>query len=417
MDEIRIPGVSAQADAPILLALSPIRFQTELEALAATGKVRILTIDQAAQGRLVRLFYDGCKFDLEQFCKPDEGSRLAQRQRDFRAFLRDFLPTLFDEMGIRGVLTATYYYLQDLDLAMVGEEVGYPWIVLHRENLAPTLRQASVMSRFAGSLLVSHNEHTRKMLVDFGFVHPERAQALGCPRMDRYLRVLAEGQPQKKTRKKVALFSFVHGVGMKSILGGSFSENRDFGFVRLFEDVHGEFARLAKARPDVDFVVKLKWPGRGPWEDEVLKAFCDAGVRPEEVPNLVVTGDGDAQALILESDVIVGFWSTALLEAAIANKPVIVPKFHEAALEYYEQFLVFKDQLDELFLVGRSPDEYRQLILDAIDNPPEIDDATMKHRWAAFEHYVSNAVPDSADRYTDAIRGVLSALPTSQLSA
>ena len=51
----------------------------------------------------------------------------------------------------------------------------------------------------------------------------------------------------------------------------------------------------------------------------------------------------NAQKLILESDVVTGFCSTALLEAAIAGKAIVYPLFDEASNERYSDFLCFSE--------------------------------------------------------------------------
>lgn len=411
INEIRAPGVVPRDDAPIVLALTPARFRGDLEALVATGKLRILAIKKSTQDLINNLYYDNWPIDYEKLNHPANDPVLAERQQRYRGFLEHFLNTLFTRLRVDAVLSATYNYKQDQDIAFVSERIGRPWIVLQRENLVTTAKQRDIivrrcatMGRFFGSLIVLHNETVRRTMIECGFASDQQAQTLGCVRMDGFLRRLPLPPPRTR-RRRVTLFSFVHGVGMIGVLN-AFSPRRDIGFIRLFEDSHAEIFRLARERPDVDFVIKTKWSG-GAWFDEIDKAYRLAGIAPGTLSNVTVTAEGDPQDLILGSNVVCGFGSTTLLEAAAAGRPVVVPLFHEATDPYYREFVLLRDELDRLFQVARSPEAFRRLILDGLDRPTPVDDATMAARWDAFERYVSRRTADSVDRYIDAVLEVL----------
>jgi hypothetical protein len=406
-----VPGVRPRGDAPVLLALTPARFRGDLEALVATGRLRVLAIKKSTQDLVNNLYYDNWPVNYEKLNRPTTDPVLDERQRCYRAFLEHFLKALFVRLRVDAVLSATYNYKQDQDIAYVSERIGRPWIVLQRENLVTTAKQreiitrrCAIMGRFFGSLIVLHNETVRRTMLECGFVSDRQAQTLGCVRMDGFLRRLPQS-PSTTQRRRVTLFSFVHGVGMIGILN-AFSPMRDVGFIRLFEDSHAEIFRLARERPDVDFVIKTKWSG-GAWADEIENARRIAGITPGTLPNVTITADRDAQDLILDSTVVCGFGSTTLLEAAVAGRAVVIPLFHEAADPHYEEFVLLREELDRLFLVARSPAEYRRLIVECLDRPVAVDEATMTARWDAFERYVSRRTADSVDRYADAILDVV----------
>ena len=92
---------------------------------------------------------------------------------------------------------------------------------------------------------------------------------------------------------------------------------------------HVAVVRFALRNPWVPVMIKPKWFYR--WKEHLLLILNEAGISLEDVPNLQICEDIDAQAQIKRSRVIVGYGSTTLLEAAIVGKPVIVPEFGEIA--------------------------------------------------------------------------------------
>ena len=81
---------------------------------------------------------------------------------------------------------------------------------------------------------------------------------------------------------------------------------------------------LAHSRPDIEIVAKTKGIARQ--NQELLQTL---GTR-ETPPNFRTVSGGDAFHLITESRVVVGFNTTALIEALALGKPVIVPRYGEA---------------------------------------------------------------------------------------
>lgn len=413
--EVTVPGIRPAPGVPAVLALSPMRFRSDLEVMAATGRVRIFAMDKPTLNILTNLYYDGLAPRYPDLHNAPEGSRIRVVQKRFQAYLEGLLTILYDERGIGVVLSAAYYYAQEQDIAMVSQRLGYPWVVLHKENLAtaPAHRKVfedlcRVMNGFKGERVVVHNMPMREALIDCGFAEPAKVSALGCLRMDGFLDRIAAGAPAVTSRrKKVVLFSFFHTNGLYSFTTDPFPPKRDFGFVRLFEDCHAEFARLALERPDVDFVIKPKWGG-GAWQREIELAVRMTGVELRDIANLVVSPDANVHDLILASDVVVGFGSTTLLEAGIAGKPVVMPLFHEATHEQFKDHLVLTENASDLFLVAHSPEEYRTLIVASLDNS-HVSSGMMMKRAEAFERFVTPLAGGAVARYVAEIEAIAAA--------
>jgi hypothetical protein len=57
-------------------------------------------------------------------------------QSKLRTFLKIYLTALYKKLGVDGVIGAGINYKQDYDWGFVSDEIGVPYIVLQRENIA-----------------------------------------------------------------------------------------------------------------------------------------------------------------------------------------------------------------------------------------------------------------------------------------
>lgn len=394
-------------DAPCtMLALNPDRFRGDLDALAQTGRFNVLTFPFDWQCRILNLFWHRLH-DYTSYFQPPAGSLTDQVREDTKAFLRRFLPPLLRILKVDAVISAGVHYRQDLEYGEVAQELGYPYVVFHRENFLTNVGHVrrwesfyGSLGRFHGRAIFTHNQSTRDAFIRF-MANPEQVLALGCMRMDAYVRRIRVGRPLRRGRR-VALFSFTHFSGLYG-LGTSFCPTRDQGFVQLFDHVHGSMARLAAAMPEVEFVIKPKWGGS--WLDQVRAAVERAGLRPEDLPNLRVSADLNAQDLILESDVVISFGSTTGLEAAVAGLPVILPFFDEVGVQEYRDYIhLLHDQ--DAFDIARSQEHLEELIVARLADP-SVPAEIMNLRWRLFDKYVSSPDGNAVEQYVDALESMV----------
>ena len=150
---------------------------------------------------------------------------------------------------------------------------------------------------------------------------------------------------------------------------------------------------------DTTFIIKPKWTGQ--WSSYVEKELETVGVFWKESTNLSIVVDEPAHDLIMRSDVVVSFGSTTMLEAAIANKPVIVPLYHEAVEEIYKEYIQLVDAFEVLDCAD-SPENLDELIRDRLKNW-SIDSKTIKKRRELFSEYISPVSGGAIDKYVDHI--------------
>jgi hypothetical protein len=398
-------------DVYTLLALNPGRFRGELEGLLESGKFRILRLPYEWQCRLIHLFFSN-DVPHDYYFHPDRSPPFARQQRRLRQFLVRVLRTVYSRFGVDAVVSSAVHYREDFEFGCVSEDLGYPYIVLQRENIIGGSGQrrryeerSAKLGQFKGSHVICHNEEVRGCYLRSGFLRPEQVSALGCVRMDGLLDQLKAGAARK--RPLVTFFSFAHGTGLLATQGYThFDPQRTRGFVRLFETTHAEFARLAQERPDVDFVIRPKW--RAEWEAQVTAVLQKHGLDWSHVPNLTLDAESNTHALIRESTLVIGFQSTVVLEAAVAGKALVVPMFKEANVAPYAEYVHFRDELEEVADVAHSEQEFAALLRRRLAHP-EVDQRLMDTRRAVFAHHVSNLDAPAKDRYATKIRAIIDA--------
>lgn len=404
-------------DVPTLLALNPDRFRGDLDILARTGRFRVLRFPFKWQTRLLTLFWPAnllSSFHRFAYWEAEE-PEIRKTQAQLRVFLREFLPLLFERLGVDAVVGAALHYAQDYDIGAISSDLGVPYIVLHRENLfvsadawtAPFKERCEALRPFVGDRIIVHNDAVRSFLIKEGLGDAESVYALGCLRMDKFVRQVEEKFHESTSASRcveahVVLFSFSPKSGIPFHQHFSGRGNTK-GFFKLFDDVHCAIASLASRHPDMTFTIKTKWGGN--WIDAVRRSLAEDGFDPDEMHNLTVTADANPQELIITADAVVGFGSTTVLEAGITGVPVVVPYFAEACQPEYQGNIYFREQLGA-FDLARSRRELEDMIMRAVSEG-RVSAERLRERRQLFEVWVSALDGTATRKYADVIEAAI----------
>ena len=395
MKEVKVDNIS-KSNGITLLAINHGRFRGDLEILTKSG-FKVYKMPYRWQTRIFHA-YRNLESKSEFKIPPDNSSINIDRVR-VRKYLLHLLRKIFNKKSIDCAIGAGLFYNQDLDWGASVTKAGYPYIVFHRENLIvnkdtylDAIQKAKKLNKigFVGTSIVFQNKVMKSVFDKYSGVDSSRIHSLGATRMDQYIRDI-ESKKNTLNNNRITLFTF---PPSNSILPENFVQ---FGWHELHDEVHISFVELAKENPEIEFVIKhkgVKWE-----ETEALLRNINAF----NVGNLKIYGEYDynTHKLILESDVITGFCSTALLEAAIAGKPIVYPLFAEASDSQYSYFICFSDSLD-MFDIAKSNKEYKKILIQRLLNS-EVLEKTMKLRGMQFEKYVSSLDSSATKKYSDLI--------------
>ena len=116
--------------------------------------------------------------------------------------------------------------------------------------------------------------------------------------------------------------------------------------------------------------------------------------------NLEIVEGGDPFELIIRSDVVSGFNTTALLEALAAGKPVVVPRFGEAFNEQMQPYIV---HLEDAVEYADSPDELVKRLRKHALNPTPVERKLSTTTARVLEKWVGNPDGLAGRRVCDAV--------------
>jgi hypothetical protein len=177
--------------------------------------------------------------------------------------------------------------------------------------------------------------------------------------------------------------------------------------IDLFRDLHISIIRLAQRFTNVDFVIKPKrvHMTKGISWDRYLKIIKETGIDLDKLKNYTIEPNVNVHDLIINSDVVIALQSSAVLESAIAGKPVIFPLFYDYKKTRNFNDFSWRNHLD-LFDVAESADELKSLVVGGLKNP-EISGKIMEGRRRLFKECFSDIEGVALKKYVETIENVV----------
>jgi len=400
------PSKHAKNNKYTILILSSKAFRSDIECLVATNEFRMLRLPDHWQSRLIYQFYPREFHKFRVDANPDHPDyKYKKNQKEIREFLHTFLAKLYKKISIDCVISPHHRYVVDRDWGVVSTKMGIPHIMLPRDSQfasSPSLIDYSKhlfkngVPKFEGEHIIVQSELDKQVYTDTGFIKPEKISSLGCPRMDGLIkRIKVSKYNSANRRKKVVFLPFSWGMDLeKSDL---------FSYIC---EVHLFFVHFAFRYPEIDVVIKAKpTQPRSPRKTVLLEPLKDSSVEIEKIPNLTIRDDLDLHDLFLETDVVCGLNTSALLEAAVIELPVIIPYFKDLQNPKYDKRLFYRDAYD-LFDIAMDVNELESLMLKRLHNQI-IDKKIMEGRKALFESFISSLDGDATEEYVAMIKRVI----------
>ena len=324
---------------------------------------------------------------------------------------RAFLARLWDDLERRGhafdaVLSGNHVYYAERELAAMLEARGIPFVVLHKEGLKTPANAAHFVQyyrervgRFMGRRVMVYNEIERGIQIQSGMISPDKIEVVGMARLDRYHHWRTAQHVMADNRRREMLFFWFDphtGIHTPELFLQGQSAHGTPSWTRLWQAVIRDLLLLATRNPSL--LIRIK-----------AKAVADRGAsirqameRIAPVPaNVEIIAGGDPFELITRCDFVIGLHSTTLFESIAAGKPVLVPRFAEAADPEMQPFLIdFRgavDYADSAEAFARKLTEWgtTQDTHALIWNP---------ERAAVLQHWFGNPDGRSAERIWEALQ-------------
>jgi len=299
--------------------------------------------------------------------------------------------------GVDIVVGHHVHYIPNFNWGAIADECGYPYFVIHRENLfiseyirKHTMRRISRLGKFEGSYVSVHNDVAREVISDSRFVSNKDIHVLGCIRMDRFLNRLKTPLPQTLDKTVITMFTYL-----------AYTIPEGDGMHEQCKDVHRLLVQIACEKPNIDIYMKVKPSHYISWKQMMEEATADCPGILDKLDNLHISTTIPAHDLIERSNVVIGFNSTTVLEASIAGRHVIVPYFGAWREDRCANFIYLPDKMN-LFNVPSDIDDLKRRIFVCLKQPA-VDDGQTKERRELFEEFVSPLDGSATEKHINLI--------------
>jgi glycosyltransferase involved in cell wall biosynthesis len=377
---VPLDGAGSRSGSPryriLCLGIGKAGFQPDLEEIfGVSGDFELVTwpplaLRSMADAILAR------RVDNNTYLNDDKETVAARSE--YEEFIASVWRHITSFSRIDAILSPNFFYHRQRPLAAAAERSATPFIVLHKENLKSPARVEywrhlyRKRGQFPGRKILVYNEIERELLGSAGVTDISNVVVTGMPRLDKVHRwrshdtgSLAQKKPQvlffsfdkkDKLPKDQQLKAYADKTAQEKWSGLTWAE--------VSAKTHKAMIDLAVRRPDISVVIKTK-------AIEQHRAECSAllnGSAVEIPPNLKVVNGGDPFTLLTESSVVVGFNTTAQLEALAAGKPLIVPSYGEAVAPGTRDFVI---DLGDAVHYAHSPEELVEIASRLADRDDE----------------------------------------------
>jgi hypothetical protein len=269
--------------------------------------------------------------DVTHFFPPEQRDVLMEYgagpmretlERYKAAFAKPFARELKRRTNLDALITPsdTAYYIRPLIEEL--QALGVPTIAQDKEG---TIAPSAMMDEHAAVLakryppLADHFFFWNDTHCDFwnrAGVPRERSYVIGQPRSDFFFH--PDRWPPRSSlgltegKRLVVFFTFDSDAYLRVT-----EPLPDRPWLALRNDVHASLRALARERDDLEVVIKAH-----PQQAELAELVAEFAANP--MPNVkLMTGAATASHLMVHADAIVGFQTTAMIEAMLTRKPVI----------------------------------------------------------------------------------------------
>ena len=396
-----------------VLLLPRARFTEDVfGALTAIESVTVYTLPRKTVKAIAAAFLPH-EVDDNNYVSTSPRARAAMLR--YRAFLKEFWRH-FDPHGrIDAVVTGNFGYCAERELAAALEELGIPFVALHKENSWSAGTQSfwekvyrERKGPFLGRRILVYSPIERDIQLRAGIIDQSRIEVVGMPRLDEIHRWRMANIGL--TPKPVVLFaSFDPDVSMPVLQPDARGRQytlvderpRGRNLAALCRSAHRTMVELSRTCPEITVLVKSKGRER---DRKILNELLGVEHERELPSNLRVILGGSPLPLLFQASVVCGLHSTMLVEALAAGRPVVVPRYAEVLDPEISRFVF---DLGSLVVRASSPsallNEVRRLALACTPVPETLSPGTL----AILREWVGNEDGRSGERAAAAMLRIL----------
>jgi hypothetical protein len=355
--------------------------------------------------------------------------KIAATKMEYRRFLAEVWRYFSAMKPIDVVLTGNFAYFTEREFAVALEQAGTPFIALHKENVRPPRRVQEYWfklykdrrGKFGGRKVLVYNDIERELETSTGVVDAKNVSVTGMPRLDRLHRWRTQHAGAVSAKKpQILFFAFARSDKLTAI-----QRKASAGIPNNMEAMDGEWGKLSwgeycvgthkaiieLARENPEFEVIVKSKGQKRKLNDILRILGD--MENELPPNVTLITSGDPFDLVTRCQVVVGFNTTGLLEALATGKPVIVPRFAEAADPAMQDLIV---DMGDAVEYAESPEALKSMISRHVKNPQQLPTQLPAEAARVLRHWVGNDDGRAGHRVIEILRSEIGRMRAARIT-
>jgi len=254
-----------------IFALSHFRFRGELEMLSSKG-YKICFLNPLFVSTIQHFFYKNLNPTKYTHHNPKEGSVFFDSKEKINQFYKKFLKNFNNFRKINLLISPMAHYSNDMHLGSAGQEIGIPYIVLHRAgiilnniSLNYLVKRYKKLGNFKGQKLIVQNNIIKNVFLKSKFCNKNQIEVIGSTRLKRIVDKKDKFREDINSRETLTLFSFTHALGRsifndeETNISYDWVDDSKKGLVNFFYNVHKQVILFALNNPNFNVIIKLKW--------------------------------------------------------------------------------------------------------------------------------------------------------------
>ena len=338
----------------------------------------------------------------------DDDPANRERSLRYREFLTRVVGLLARFGDVVGFIQFNCVYVSERELANTCREHGIKFVTLHKECLVSETAAdefASILQRqlgeYRGERIITYNQRIASAMIANGLVTDSQVTVSGCPRLDYSHDLRRDGGAAKGyvlyfgIQSDAGLYHLNYAQDVDSFDAPLAASEVPDAWGSLIERVNRSVLRLARVNPDIQIVFKVK-PGH---ETQQMAGFDDT--LPE---NLRVEFGGTGHTLLQGASLVIGFNTTAVLEAMAAGVPVVVPHLFDPHHEPLKRYL---HEVEDGVSCPETAEAFEDMVLHKYRNPRRSIDLTLEQK-SILETLMGNQDGKAAARCRASLEDVFS---------
>lgn len=319
----------------------------------------------------------------DKYFSSDES--IEKAKKDYRNFLVKTLKIFNKKHNFNGILSFNFRYKAEKELHLACKILKIKFIVCQKESLhysdnSPQtelyIKINSLNGEFKGDYITVYTKKFKEVLTKASIIDSKKIFVVGMPRADYYYENI---NPQKKH----VLLLMPFWTPRKNLL-----QQLSFDIKKYSQNVTNVILDFALKNPDEHVIIKMKMVDK-------FDKHLESVIENKNIKNVFIKRGGNANNLIKDAKVVVGFQSTGLLEALILRKPVIVPYAGIKINDMFEKCILNLNEVtysikDNASMIKHLEDICKNKIHFPLKDKSKVD--------SIIDHYIGNYDGKSSDR-------------------